>query len=145
MQLISTGIRDSTLMWTKNIHVQSSLERKDGQFAMFVGRWQPLHKGHQELFKQAMDEGKNVLICIRDVQPDEKNPFSSTEVKSNIEEHYSNEISLGKVKVMVIPDICSIEFGRGVGYDIIERTPPQEIGEISATKIREEMKQNGQL
>jgi len=132
-------------MWTKNIHVQSSLERKDGQFAMFVGRWQPLHKGHQELFKQAMDEGKNVLICIRDVQPDEKNPFSSTEVKSNIEEHYSNEISLGKVKVMVIPDICSIEFGRGVGYDIIERTPPQEIGEISATKIREEMKQNGQL
>lgn len=145
MQLISIGIRDSTLMWTKNIHVQSSLERKDGQFAMFVGRWQPLHKGHQELFKQAMDEGKNVLICIRDVQPDEKNPFSSTEVKSNIEEHYSNEISLGKVKVMVIPDICSIEFGRGVGYDIIERTPPQEIGEISATKIREEMKQNGQL
>lgn len=132
-------------MWTKNIHVQSSLERKDGQFAMFVGRWQPLHKGHQELFKQAMDEGKNVLICIRDVQPDEKNPFSSTEVKSNIEEHYSNEISLGRVKVMVIPDICSIEFGRGVGYDIIERTPPQEIGEISATKIREEMKQNGQL
>lgn len=145
MQLISTGIRDSTLMWTKNIHVQSSLERKDGQFAMFVGRWQPLHKGHQELFKQAMDEGKNVLICIRDVQPDEKNPFSSTEVKSNIEEHYSNEISLGRVKVMVIPDICSIEFGRGVGYDIIERTPPQEISEISATKIREEMKQNGQL
>ena len=132
-------------MWTKNIHVQSSLERKDGQFAMFVGRWQPLHKGHQELFKQAMDEGKNVLICIRDVQPDEKNPFSSTEVKSNIEEHYSNEISLGRVKVMVIPDICSIEFGRGVGYDIIERTPPQEISEISATKIREEMKQNGQL
>lgn len=145
MRLISTGIRDSTLMWTKNIHVQSSLERKDGQFAMFVGRWQPLHKGHQELFKQAMDEGKNVLICIRDIQPDEKNPFSSTEVKSNIEQHYSTEVEMGKVKVMVIPDICSIEFGRGVGYDIIERVPPQEIGEISATKIREEMKQNGQL
>ena len=74
-----------------------------------------------------------------------KNPFSSTEVKSNIEQHYSTEVEMGKVKVMVIPDICSIEFGRGVGYDIIERVPPQEIGEISATKIREEMKQNGQL
>ena len=46
---------------------------------------------------------------------------------------------------MVIPDICSVEFGRGVGYDIIERIPPQNIGEISATKIREEMKQNGNL
>jgi hypothetical protein len=46
---------------------------------------------------------------------------------------------------MVIPDICSVEFGRGVGYDIIEHIPPTEIGEISATKIREEMRQNGQL
>ena len=132
-------------MWEKKLHVQSSLDRKDGQYAMFVGRWQPLHKGHQSLFKQAMDEGKNVLICIRDVNPDEKNPFSATEVKFIIEQHYFSEVSLGKVKVMIIPDICSIEFGRGVGYDIIERVPPQEIGEISATKIREEMKQNGQL
>ena len=125
--------------WQKNLHVKSSLEARDGQFAMFVGRWQPLHKGHQELFKQAMDEGKNVLICIRDGEPNEKNPFSPKEVKQNIEEHYADEISLGKVKVMVIPDICSIEFGRGVGYDIIERIPPTEIGEISATKIRKEM------
>ena len=125
--------------WNKNLHVKSSLEARDGQFAMFVGRWQPLHKGHQELFKQAMDEGKNVLICIRDGKPNEKNPFSPEEVKENIENHYSDEISLGKVKVMVIPDICSIEFGRGVGYDIIERIPPTDIGEISATKIRKEM------
>lgn len=125
--------------WNKNLHVKSSLEARDGQFAMFVGRWQPLHKGHQELFKQAMDEGKKVLICIRDGEPNEKNPFSPEEVKENIENHYADEISLGKVKVMVIPDICSIEFGRGVGYDIIERIPPTEIGEISATKIRKEM------
>lgn len=125
--------------WDKKVHVESSLKARDGQYAMFVGRWQPLHKGHQELFKQAMDEGKNVLICIRDGKPNEKNPFTPQEVKHNIEEHYADEISLGKVKVMVIPDICSIEFGRGVGYDIIEHIPPTEIGEISATKIRKEM------
>ena len=125
--------------WDKKVHVESSLEPRDGQYAMFVGRWQPLHKGHQELFKQAMDEGKNVLICIRDGKPNEKNPFTPQEVKSNIEKHYSEEITSGKVQVMVIPDICSIEFGRGVGYDIIERIPPTEIGDISATKIRKEM------
>ena len=125
--------------WDKITHVQSSLQPKDGQYAMFVGRWQPLHKGHQELFKQAMDDGKNVLICIRDVQPDEKNPFTAEQVRENITNFYSQEQTEGKVKVMVIPDICSIEFGRGVGYDIIERVPPQEIGEISATKIRKEM------
>jgi cytidyltransferase-like protein len=109
---------------------------------MFVGRWQPLHTGHQELFKRAMDEGKNVLICIRDIQPDEKNPFTAQQVLENITEFYQNE---PRVKVMVIPDICSIEFGRGVGYDIIEHVPPTAIGEISATKIREQMKAEGKL
>jgi cytidyltransferase-like protein len=131
--------------WYKKVHVQSSLERKEGQHAMFIGRWQPLHKGHQELFQQAMNEGKNILICIRDIQPDEKNPYSAEEVKTNILNHYSNEVSEGKVKVMVIPDICSVEFGRGVGYDIIEHLPPLDIANISATKIREELRSEGKL
>ena len=131
--------------WVKKVHVESSLPKKDGQFAMFVGRWQPLHKGHQSLFQEAMNEGKNVLICIRDIEPDEKNPFSADDVRKNILDHYSEEVIQGKVKVMVIPDICSIEFGRGVGYEIIERIPPVEIAEISATKIREEMRKEGKL
>jgi cytidyltransferase-like protein len=128
--------------WSKKLHVESSLPAKPGQHAMFVGRWQPLHTGHQELFKRAMDEGKNVLICIRDIQPDEKNPFTAQQVLENITEFYQNE---PRVKVMVIPDICSIEFGRGVGYDIIEHIPPTEIADISATKIREQMRQEGKL
>ena len=131
--------------WDKIIHVGSSLEPRDGQFAMFVGRWQPLHDGHKSLFQQAMDEGKNVLICIRDIKPDEKNPFTAEEVRNKITDYYSQEHNEGKVRVMVIPDICSIEFGRGVGYDIIERIPPQEIHDISATKIREQMKKDGKL
>jgi hypothetical protein len=43
------------------------------------------------------------------------------------------------VKVIIIPDIESINYGRGVGYDIIEHVPPQKVGEISATKIREKL------
>jgi cytidyltransferase-like protein len=128
--------------WDKKLHVESSLPAKPGQHAMFVGRWQPLHTGHQELFKRAMDEGKNVLICIRDIQPDEKNPFTAQQVLKNITEFYQNE---PRVTVMVIPDICSIEFGRGVGYDIIEHVPPTAIGEISATKIREQLRNEGKL
>ena len=132
-------------MWSKKVHVESSLPAKPGQYAMFVGRWQPLHKGHQALFMQAMDAGKNVLICIRDGKPNEKNPFTPIEVMENIMNHYAVEIESGKVKVMVIPDICSIEFGRGVGYDIIEHVPPQQVADISATKIREQMKRDGKL
>jgi len=128
--------------WSKKIHVQSSLPAKEGQHAMFIGRWQPLHDGHKGLFQQAMDEGKHVLICIRDIAPDEKNPFTAQQVLENITSVYENE---PRVKVMVIPDICSVEFGRGVGYDIIEHIPPTEIGEISATKIREQLRAEGKL
>jgi cytidyltransferase-like protein len=131
--------------WEKQIHVNSSLEPKEGQYAMFVGRWQPLHLAHQLLFMQAFGEGKNVLICIRDIKPDEKNPFTAEQVKENIQEHYKQLIETGKVKVMIIPDICSIEFGRGVGYDVIEHIPPTKVGEISATKIRQKMREEGKL
>jgi cytidyltransferase-like protein len=132
-------------MWDKKIHVQSSLQRKEGQFSLFIGRWQPLHEGHKKLFQQVLNEGNNVCIAIRDIKPDEKNPFSAEEVFSNICKYYENDILQGKVRVIIIPDICSVDFGRGVGYDIIEYIPPTEIADISATKIREEMRKNGQL
>ncbi len=47
------------------------------------------------------------------------------------------------VKIISIPDIESVNYGRGVGYEINEFVPPEDIGAISATKIREEMKKDG--
>jgi cytidyltransferase-like protein len=129
-------------MWESKIHVKGTLPKKDSQFALFVGRWQPLHDGHKALFQQVINEGDKVCIAIRNVEPDEKNPYTAKEVYDNICEFYKNNILLGQVKVIIIPDISSVEFGRGVGYDIIERIPPQEIADISATKIREAMKNN---
>lgn len=131
--------------WTENKYVKSSLEPKDTQYAMFIGRWQPLHDGHKELFNQAFNKGKNVLICIREGEQNEKNPFTSKEVEQNITTEFQQEINEGKVKVIIIPDICSVEFGRGVGYDIIEHIPPTKISEISATKVREKMREEGKL
>jgi nicotinamide mononucleotide adenylyltransferase len=131
--------------WGKIVHVKSSLEPKPDQFAFFIGRWQPLHQGHKALFDRALQSGKNVCIAIRDIEPDLKNPYSAEIVKQNISLFYDQQIIEGRVKVIIIPDICSVEFGRGVGYDIIEHIPPMEIGEISATKIREEMRKEGKL
>ena len=54
-------------------------------------------------------------------------------------------IEEGKIKIIIIPDIESINIGRGIGYDVIEHTPPQDIHDISATKIREQMKAEGKL
>jgi nicotinamide mononucleotide adenylyltransferase len=97
------------------------------------------------LIDQRLNEGKNVLICIRDIQPDEKNPFSAQEVDANIKKELWQLLNDERVKVIIIPDIESVNFGRGVGYDIIEHVPPQEVHDISATKIREQMKAEGKL
>jgi cytidyltransferase-like protein len=135
-------ILNKKYMWESKIHVKGSLPKKDSQFSLFIGRWQPLHDGHKALFQQVLNKGDKVCIAIRDVEPDEKNPYTSVEVFKNITKFYQNNILLGQVRVIIIPDICSVDFGRGVGYDIVEWLPPSEIGEISATKIREAMKNN---
>ena len=132
-------------MWDKKVHVKSSMERKDNQWSLFIGRWQPLHTGHKELFRQVISEGGKVCVAIRDGEVNEKNPFSPFQVMDNIFNEMQAEVEAGKLKVIIIPDICSVEFGRGVGYDIIEHIPPPEVAEISATKIREQMKSEGKL
>lgn len=103
---------------------------------MFIGRWQPWHEGHQWLIDQRLKENKNVLICIRDMMPDKNNPYTSEEVYDNITLELEEYITLGTIKVMIIPDIESVNYGRGVGYDIIEHVPPVDISKISATEIR---------
>jgi cytidyltransferase-like protein len=132
----------------KKIHVEGDPKLKNTggkQYSMLVGRYQPFHDGHKWLMNQCLDEGKNVLICIRDIEPDDKNPYTSEEVYNNVSQELSELIGEGRVKVIIIPDIESVNFGRGVGYDIIEHIPPQEVGNISATKIREQLRNEGKL
>lgn len=120
----------------------SSTEKK---YSVFFGRWQPFHKGHYWLINERLKEGKNVWIAIRDVKPDDKNPWTAHEVLMNLSKELQGLIEEGKIFISIIPDIESINYGRGVGYDIIEHVPPQEIGDISATSIREQMRNEGNL
>tara|TARA_B100001057_G_C22824576_1_gene940886 strand:- start:561 stop:902 length:342 start_codon:yes stop_codon:yes gene_type:complete len=109
------------------------------KYSMFIGRWQPWHNGHRWLIDQRLKEGKNILICVREVSKDDNNPYNPTEVKQNVEKELKDLVDSKRVKVIIIPDIESINYGRGVGYEIIEHTPPQDIGDISATKIRKKL------
>ena len=109
---------------------------------MYIGRWQPWHAGHRWLIDQQLNLGKNVWIAIRDVIPDENNPWSAEQVLDNIKEELWPLFTSGRVIASIIPDIESVNYGRGVGYDVIEHKPPEEIKGISATNIREQMKRN---
>jgi nicotinamide mononucleotide adenylyltransferase len=133
--------------WEKKTHVQAAFASSSSskKYSMFVGRWQPWHFGHRELINQQLERGKNILLCVREVEIDDKNPFSTECVVENLNNELKELIDEGRLVIQVIPDIDSINIGRGVGYDVIEHLPPDEIKNISATKIREQMKKDGKL
>jgi cytidyltransferase-like protein len=126
-------------------NILAKAAHKSGTWAMFIGRWQPWHEGHRWLIDQALNEGKKVLLCIRDVPVSEKNPWTAQEILMNLSNELKDLVEAGNLHIIKIPDIESVNIGRGIGYDVIEHVPPTEIEQISATKIREQMKAEGKL
>ena len=111
--------------------------------AQMLGRWQPFHEGHYTLFKEIIKKTGQVCIQIRDVQGVDDNPFDFETVKKNIFEalkDYKN-----RIQVTLVPNITNICYGRGVGYKIEEIILDEKTQQISATKIREQMRKEGKL
>jgi len=94
--------------------------------------------GHKWLIDQHLSKNEPVLILIRDVPTDDNNPFTASEVHTMLSVAFKKELEDGLVAIRIIPDICSINYGRGVGYDVIchEEAAPEHIKMISATDIR---------
>ena len=118
-----------------------------------LGRWQPWHDGHQELFKRAVIKTGQVIIQVRDVhgasggEGQDDNPFEWDKVCQNISEGLKKDgFERGKEdEIMMVPNIVNITFGRGVGYVFEEETFDEKITKISATKIRKKMREDGEL
>jgi len=126
------------MSWEKKNHGGNPTTNKDKKYAIFIGRYQPYHYGHINLIQQKLDEGIPALIMVRDIEPDEKNPFTTKQTIKMIKDYHDSKGD--DVMVLSIPDIESVNYGRGVGYEINEFIPTEEIGFISATKIRESIK-----
>jgi phosphopantetheine adenylyltransferase len=106
------------------------------KYAMYVGRWQNWHSGHEWLIRQQLDKGKNVWVAIRNVDVDENNPKTAQQVLTELlQEPFFNN-NTDRILISIIPDIESINYGRGVGYDVIYHEPPSDIASISGTAIR---------
>ena len=118
-----------------------------------LGRWQPWHQGHQELFKRCVAKTGQVIIQVRDVQGSsggsgqEDNPFNWETVCKNIENGLLKDgFKKGvEYEIMLVPNIVNISYGRGVGYVFEEEVFEDSITNISATKIREKLRQDGEL
>ena len=119
-----------------------------------LGRWQPWHDGHTELFKRALLKTGQVCIMYRDVggvdagvEGQSDNPFIFEEVKKNINEGLKLQgYEEGREYVILkVPNIIDISYGRGVGYTFTEHDLCEKIHKISATSIRKEMRSKGDL
>jgi phosphopantetheine adenylyltransferase len=116
------------------------------KYALYIGRWQNFHAGHEWLFNQQLLNGKKIWIAIRDMESDENNPKTSQQILEEImqSDYYLN--NKDDILVSIIPDIESVNYGRGVGYQIIEHIPNETTASISGTKIRKgEMTREGQV
>ena len=107
------------------------------KYALFIGRWQTWHKGHEWLINQQLDKGKDVWVAIRDVQIDENNPKSAQQVMKELQNEPFFTQNWDKILLSIIPDIESVNYGRGVGYEVLYHNPPADIEVISGTKIRQ--------
>jgi len=111
--------------------------------AQMLGRWQPWHTGHQVLFEEIIKKTGQVNIMVRDVKGVGDNPFDFETVKKNIESALKD--FKNRIKISLVPNITNICYGRGVGYKIEEIILSKNIQEISATKIRKKMREEGKL
>ena len=118
-----------------------------------LGRWQPWHDGHQALFKRCVAKIGQVMIQVRDVQGasggdgQDDNPFDWDAVCANIEEGLlKDDFKRGvEYEIMLVPNIVNITYGRGVGYSFEEEVFDKSVTEISATKIRQKLREEGKL
>jgi len=118
-----------------------------------LGRWQPWHDGHQALFKRCIAKTGQVAIQVRDVQGasggngQDDNPFDWDEVCENIEAGLLKDgFKRGQeYEIMLVPNIVNISYGRGVGYTFEEEVFDSSVTEISATKIRQKLRDEGEL
>jgi len=106
--------------------------------SQMLGRFQPWHRGHTELFKKIHAETGQVAIMIRNMPIDDDNPLLYAEVMENILETLEEE-GFTKAEdyiIMVVPNITNIGYGRDVGYNMTKYKLDDDIEKISATDIR---------
>ena len=106
------------------------------KYSLFIGRYQPLHEGHIKLIRSVLDEGKNVLVAIRDTSIDEENPYSLMDRRKMFRKEFEKELKERRMKIRRIPDIEEVCYGRKVGWGIREIRLDETTESISGSEIR---------
>lgn len=99
--------------------------------AMFIGRWQGFHKGHEKIIREALAKGP-VAIGVRDTERGPQNPLSVAARVHMIRVAFKGE----DVVVFGCPDLSDIHIGRDVGYGVVQH---DEVPGVSGTAERKKL------
>lgn len=103
--------------------------------ALFIGRYQPFHRGHQRLIEEGLRRVGQVCIAVRNTHGiDAKNPLPFFAVKQRIETALAPYA--GRFVVVPLPNITNVFYGRDVGYNVERIMLDEETEAISASKVR---------
>ena len=94
------------------------------KYSLFIGRYQPFHDGHKALIQKVLDEGKNVLIAVRDCPDDKDNPWRSG---------HQWVLRMDKAREIFTKDVCDkgaafidISLAKALGLPVADVTPKAE-------------------
>ena len=76
------------------------------KIGVFLARFQPLHKSHQQIILKALEENQQVHVFIgsSDKMREERNPFTAEERMEFLESVLCNYIKDGALMVHLLPD-----------------------------------------
>lgn len=122
----------------KKIAMKAGCEDETQPHALFIGRWSPFHKGHWAVMDavRMKKPGQPLLIFVRNTADD----AWPAPVRKAMVENSLKEMGVA-AKVMIIPNISSVNWGRDVGYETNLVDVDIAVQKISGTQIRRQLKQ----
>jgi len=107
--------------------------------SIFIGRFQPFHKGHKRIFLKTLKNSGQVAILVMDsYKVGRKNPLKFQYVKKMI----NKRLRAYKKKYIIIkiPVVKEVVYGRTVGFKV-KKILDKKTVKISGTNIRKFAKQ----
>lgn len=130
--------------WDYNQHDIAYQIRDTVPQGVMIGRFQPWHDGHRALFQRIMDKHGFVTVMVRKTKRGPKDPFPVTNVRSDITADLRKRYPQSRFRVMAVPNVAGVYYGRDVGY-AVEKLELPEVAHVSATAIRQELAEKGEL
>ena len=118
------------------------MEAKEKPIALFIGRFQPFHKGHLFALRWIAARSSRVIVAIGSAQEKgtAKNPYSAQERKAMLRAVLAKEKLARKCGIFLVPDVAK---DNGWIAHLDSRVPPYDVCFSSNARVLRLMRAAG--